>query len=94
MGMVHPVCPSKEGQDDLHLPDRRNLPSIHLMAQRAPQHHNSNQGDKAGNPPERGNERDKERKRKRQRGRQREKETVRKRKEKRGCARVEILIGD
>lgn len=61
MDTVHLGCLSKEGQDDLHPPDRRNLPSILLRALRAPKHYSSNQGDMAGNPPERGNERDKER---------------------------------
>lgn len=58
--MVPHDCLSKEGQDDLHPPDRRSLPSILLKVLRDPQHCNSNQGDTVGNPPERGNERDRE----------------------------------
>lgn len=60
LGTVLPDCLSKEGQGDLHPADRRNLPSTFLKALRDPQHRNSNQGDMAGNPPERGNETDKE----------------------------------
>lgn len=48
---------SKEDQADLHPPDRRNLPSIFLRALKGPEHRSSNQGDMAGNPPERGKER-------------------------------------
>lgn len=78
LGTVLPGCPSKEGQGDVHPSDRRNLPSILLKELRDPQHRNSNQGDMAGNPPERGNERDKERGRKRGSKIQREREAVRK----------------
>lgn len=57
---VHRCCLQEGGQDDLHLPDRRTLPSISLKAPRALWRHSSNQGDMAGNSPESGNKRNKE----------------------------------